>query len=122
MSQLVYWLALWVGIMFTAFALMTLARVLAHLRKRRGNERVRERSVVPVLRFNLRKHFIAQIKLNAAFSLESMEPSDSVHRLRETLEDHAEMTTRLAAHVLEHIGTHSGPRRPARRSRAGFNR
>ncbi len=122
MYSAVYLFAAWVGLMFIGFALMTFGRILARLHKQRGGERAYGRSVVPILRFNLRKHYIEQIKVNAGSSLESMVPSGMTYRLRETLVNHDAATMRAAAQVLEHIGPHSASRRPARRSRAGFKR
>ncbi|RKY25463.1 MAG: hypothetical protein DRP79_06585 [Planctomycetota bacterium] len=122
MYPAVYLFAAWVGLMFIGFALMTFGRLLARLRRRRGGERAYERSVAPILRFNLRKHYIAQIKVNAGSSLESMAPSGMTYRLRETLVNHDAATMRAVAQVLEHIGPHSASRRPARGSRAGFKR
>lgn len=120
MEHIGYWLAAWVGVMFIGFTMMTLARILAHIRERRGAERAYDRSVVPVLRFNLRKNFAEQTRAGALSSLESMEPSGMTYRLRETLAGQDVMAARAAAQVLEHIGAHSAPRRPARRSSAGF--
>jgi hypothetical protein len=102
MEQIAYWLVLCIGIVCTLFTLMTVRQVIARLRKRRSPERVSDRSVTPILRFNLRKRYIPEIKANAAHSLERMGPGEMTHRLREALLNH-DATMRAVAEVLGHI-------------------
>jgi hypothetical protein len=109
MQHIVYWLLLWVGIVGAAFALMTVRQVVAHLRKRRVSNDLVNRSVTPILRFNLRKHYIPEIKAGAAQSLERMEPGEMTYRLREVLLNH-DAGMRAAMDVLDHIEARSSSR------------
>lgn len=104
--QFVYVLIIWIGVMCALFTLMTIRQVLAHFRKRRAPETLQDRSVTPILRFNLRKHFVREIKAGAAHSLENMEPGGLAYRLREVLLNH-DASNRAALEVLEHIEARS---------------
>lgn len=119
MEQIVYWLAIWTGVMLMAFALMVATRMAAGLRRRRRAERPIERSVAPILKFNLRRHFDWRLKTAAGQGLESMTPGGTAcYRLREALESH-DATTR-ASEALDKLEAKAGdgnPRRAGTRSR-----
>jgi len=106
MDHVVYWLGLWIGIMCAAFALMATRWVVIYLRARRKPEKAHEKSVIPILRFNLRKHFVEEIKAGAGCSLERMQPGEMTYRLREVLLNH-DATMRVASEVLGHIDARS---------------
>ena len=117
MDQIVYWLAVYIGIVSALFVAMNIGRIIARVRRMRRPERTYERSVTPILRFNLRKHYVPEIRTSAEHSLEHMEPGDTTYKLREALLNH-DTATRVAAEALGHIEAGSGSRNARRRSRA----